>query len=154
MIRVLESTGENDDEILGLMTDFAQKAEQGTLRELFVRLSKICKNVSKPIVLMIDEVDSASNNQVFVDFLAMLRGYYLERKEKPAFHSVILAGVYDIKNLKLKIRPQEEHKYNSPWNTRKGNEPSESLLSFGDCLRDQMVLVPFDIAARFNVVLR
>ncbi len=32
------------------------------------------------------------------------------------FHSVILAGVYDIRNLKLKIRPEEEHKYNSPWN--------------------------------------
>ena len=34
----------------------------------------------------------------------------------PAFHSVILAGVYDIKNLKLKIRGEEEHQYNSPWN--------------------------------------
>ncbi len=27
-----------------------------------------------------------------------------------------MAGVYDIKNLKQKIRPDEEHKYNSPWN--------------------------------------
>lgn len=65
---------------------------------------------------MIDEVDSAANNQVFIDFLAMLRGYYLHREDKPAFHSVILAGLYDIKNLKLKIRPDEEHQYNSPWN--------------------------------------
>ena len=32
------------------------------------------------------------------------------------FHSVILAGVYDVKNLKLKIRPDAEKKYNSPWN--------------------------------------
>ena len=59
---------------------------------------------------------SASNNQVFLDFLAQLRGYYLEREDTPAFHSVILAGVYDIKNLKLKIRPEAEHLYNSPWN--------------------------------------
>ena len=29
---------------------------------------------------------------------------------------MILAGVYDIKNLKLKIRSNEEHQYNSPWN--------------------------------------
>ena len=29
---------------------------------------------------------------------------------------MILAGVYDIKNLKLKIRPEKEHQYNSPWN--------------------------------------
>lgn len=65
---------------------------------------------------MIDEVDSASNNQVFIDFLAQLRGYYLNREKRPIFHSVILAGVYDIKNLKLKLRPDEEHQYNSPWN--------------------------------------
>ena len=65
---------------------------------------------------MIDEVDSASNNQVFVDFLAQLRGYYLARDDMPIFHSVILAGVYSIKNLKLKLRPESEHQYNSPWN--------------------------------------
>ncbi|MBQ3733306.1 MAG: hypothetical protein II859_05030, partial [Bacteroidales bacterium] len=32
------------------------------------------------------------------------------------FHSIVLAGVYDVKNLKLKLRPDEEKKYNSPWN--------------------------------------
>ena len=29
---------------------------------------------------------------------------------------MVLAGVYDVKNLKLKIRPDAEKKYNSPWN--------------------------------------
>lgn len=53
---------------------------------------------------------------MFVDFLAQLRGYYLVREKKSIFHSVILAGVYDIKNLKLKLRSEAEHKYNSPWN--------------------------------------
>lgn len=67
-------------------------------------------------MLIIDEVDSASNNQVFIDFLAQLRGYYLKRDKIPVFHSVILAGVYNIKNLKLKLRPESEHQYNSPWN--------------------------------------
>lgn len=86
------------------------------LKELFADLSNMCKNSSRPIVLMIDEVDSASNNQVFIDFLAQLRGYYLKRDKMPIFHSVILAGVYDIKNLKLKLRPEAEHQYNSPWN--------------------------------------
>ena len=42
---------------------------------------------------MIDEADSAANNQVFLEFLAQLRGYYLNRDQKPTFHSVILAGV-------------------------------------------------------------
>lgn len=90
--------------------------EKKTMKEMFWHLSKICETSKKPIVLMIDEVDSASNNQVFIDFLAQLRGYYLDREKRPIFHSVILAGVYDIKNLKLKIRPDEEHQYNSPWN--------------------------------------
>ena len=60
--------------------------------------------------------DSASNNQVFIDFLAQLRDYYQEREDVPIFHSVILAGVYDIKNLKLKLCPDTEHLYISPWN--------------------------------------
>lgn len=84
--------------------------------DLFVTLSEWCEMSSKPIVLMIDEVDSASNNQVFLDFLAQLRRYYLERTEFPTFQSVILAGVHDIRNLRQKIRPDAEHKHNSPWN--------------------------------------
>ena len=67
---------------------------------------------------MIDEVDSATNNQVFLDFLALLREGFLARTSKgvPTFRSVILAGVTDIKSLKRKIRPDEAHKFNSPWN--------------------------------------
>ena len=86
------------------------------LVELFRKLSVVCKLNDKKIVLMIDEVDSASNNQVFLDFLAQLRGYYLIRNKRPTFQSVILAGVHDIRNLRQKIRPDAEHKHNSPWN--------------------------------------
>ena len=92
------------------------KKKDSSLRNLFVSLSRICGDSEKPIVLMIDEVDSASNNQVFIDFLAQLRSYYLKRDKMPIFHSVVLAGVYDIKNLKLKLRPDSDHQYNSPWN--------------------------------------
>ena len=38
------------------------------------------------------------------------------KERRPIFHSVILVGVYDIKNLRSKIRPDSEHQYNSPWN--------------------------------------
>ena len=44
---------------------------------LFEELSEFCASAPKPVVLLIDEVDSASNNQVFLDFLALLRGYYI-----------------------------------------------------------------------------
>lgn len=67
-------------------------------------------------VLLIDEVDQAGNHKEFVQFLGTLRSMYLKRDTRPTFQSVILAGVYDIKNLKLKIRPEEQHQYNSPWN--------------------------------------
>lgn len=87
-----------------------------TLRPLFDKLEDICAASDKPIVLMIDEVDSATNNQVFIDFLAQLRAQYLRRFQQPALKSVILAGVYDVRNLRQKIRPEDEHKYNSPWN--------------------------------------
>lgn len=89
---------------------------QHDMADMFSRFSRICGMSKQPVVLMIDEVDNASNNQVFIDFLALLRRYYLNRAKKPAFHSVVLAGVYDIKNLKLKMRPAEEQRYNSPWN--------------------------------------
>lgn len=68
------------------------------------------------VVLLIDEVDQAGNYVGFIGFLGLLRDMYLHRDERPTFRSVILAGVYDIKNLKLKIRPEEGHQYNSPWN--------------------------------------
>ena len=68
--------------------------------------------------MFIDEVDAATNNQVFLDFLARLRSSYLKRDDYnfPTFQSVILAGMTDIKNLRRKIRPEEAHRFNSPWN--------------------------------------
>ena len=94
-----------------------QRDEGGLdLVELFRYLSAVCREAEKPIVLMIDEADSAANNQVFIDFLAQLRGYYIDRDETATFCSVILAGVHDVKNLRWKLRRQEEHQVNSPWN--------------------------------------
>ena len=87
-----------------------------TLSVLFKTLMELCRESERKVVLIIDEVDTASNNQVFIDFLAQLRAYYLKRRRMPVFQSVILAGVYDVRNIKRKIRPEEEHKQNSPWN--------------------------------------
>jgi hypothetical protein len=86
------------------------------LKSLFRILSELCDKSDKPVVLIIDEVDSASNNQVFIDFLAQLRGYYIHRESRPIFQSVILSGVYDVKNIKRKIRNDDDKKVNSPWN--------------------------------------
>ena len=109
---LLENVGEEVFEALVSI----KENEKVTMDKLFLILSNICGASRKPVVMLIDEVDSASNNQVFIDFLAMLRGYYLDRNNTPTFQSVVLAGVYDIKNLKRKLRPEGGHQYNSPWN--------------------------------------
>ncbi|MDR1830793.1 MAG: AAA-like domain-containing protein, partial [Candidatus Fibromonas sp.] len=86
-------------------------------------LNKMCSG--KKVVLIIDETDKTSNNLVFLRFIGMLRDKYLEREnpKKATFQSVILAGVYDIKNLKLKMVKAGTHqlkdgekRINSPWN--------------------------------------
>lgn len=94
-------------------------------------ISEFCLECDMPIVLMIDEVDKSSDNQIFLSFLGMLRNKYLEREEAPTFQSVILAGVYDIKNLKLKLRSDEEKKYNSPWNVAVRFDVDMSLSAEG-----------------------
>ncbi|MCD7957468.1 MAG: AAA-like domain-containing protein [Lachnospiraceae bacterium] len=102
--------------ILSLKTMLEQRYEKLQLFDLFDSLSEICEKADRPIVLMIDEADQAANNQIFLDFLSQLRAGYLDRDMIPTFQSVILAGVYDIRSIKKKIRPTEEHKENSLWN--------------------------------------
>lgn len=100
-----------------LLISRAENYQRGfDLTDMFDYLTDICANSDRPIVLIIDEVDNACNNQIFLDFLGQLRDLYLNRTVTVTFQSVILAGVYDIKNLKQKIRPDDAHRYNSPWN--------------------------------------
>lgn len=94
--------------------DQAKQENMDTLRE---RIVVFCETADREVLLFIDEVDKSADNQMFLNFLGILRELYLERAMGTVtFKSVILAGVYDIKNLKLKLRPETERKYNSPWN--------------------------------------
>ena len=82
------------------------------------KITRLCNSAKKGVILLVDEVDKSSNNQIFLNFLGLLRSKYLDMQEglDTSFQSVILAGVYNVKNLKLKLRPEAERKYNSPWN--------------------------------------
>ena len=102
-----------------VLVDLWEKCDAKDLDELSDVVTLFTRQCLKPVVLTIDEVDKSSDNHLFLNFLGMLRNKYLLRNKEgmnSTFHSVILAGVYDVKNLKLKIRPDEEKKYNSPWN--------------------------------------
>lgn len=106
----------NDDDQLLLVLNGKDPSSMDDLSNL---ITVFCQASPKPVLLLIDEVDKSSDNQLFLSFIGMLRELYLQRTRrgmKSTFHSVVLAGVYDIKNLKLKLRPDEEKKYNSPWN--------------------------------------
>ena len=107
---------ELDESVKNILMEIRNENGAKNLLRLSNLISDICRESKKAVVLMIDEVDQASGHRVFLDFLGMLRSKFLKRVTRPTFQSVILAGVYDIKNLKQRIRDEQEHKYNSPWN--------------------------------------
>ena len=82
------------------------------------KIDTLCGTSDRPIALFVDDADKAKNNEIFLNFVAMLRDSYLlsQQRKESAFQSVILASITDIRNLKAKIRPEEEHTVNSPWN--------------------------------------
>jgi hypothetical protein len=100
--------------------DLAHLAENVSLvknEDLSTWISYFVKSVGKKVVLLIDEVDKSSNYRPFLEFLATLRNKYQERTDgEITFHSVVLAGVHDIKSLKFKLRNPDEAQSNSPWN--------------------------------------
>lgn len=102
-----------------ILNDWQQPISQEfPFDDLGQRITELCMSCGRDVILMIDEVDKSSDNQIFLSFLGLLREKYLEQMKgkDQTFRSVILAGVYDIKNLKLKLHPGAEPKYNSPWN--------------------------------------
>jgi len=116
--------------------------ERFPLKDLGRRTTQLCQGAGRPVVLIIDEVDKACDNQLFLTFLGWLRDQYItkntQRNSQFTFQSVILAGVHDIKNLRMKIRPEEKHRYNSPWNiaTRFDVDMSFSALEIATMLKE------------------
>ncbi len=105
----------------------AEVSDMGGLSWLITRLAN---KFDKKLVLLIDEVDASSSYEPFLSFLGMLRTKYLARNQPHhrTFHSIVLAGVHDVKNLKFKLRNPEQGQYNSPWN----------------------IAIDFDVDMRFN----
>ena len=90
---------ESFDELSQFITDFVESSD-------------------KEVILMMDEVDEGTHNEVFLKFLGVLRDKYNERNADgvPTFQAVILAGVHDVKNLHLNVTGREAFRQNSPWN--------------------------------------
>lgn len=97
---------------------YVEKSGLSLMRNLSNSITRLVNMLDKDVVLLIDEVDASSGNKAFIKFLGMLRSKYLSMRDGrgKTFKSVILAGVRDIKNLRLKIKSDDKHVYNSPWN--------------------------------------
>ncbi|WP_010075715.1 AAA-like domain-containing protein [Clostridium cellulovorans] len=119
--------------ILKLLTDNLRMTPQKDVYEILSRhqegvkdfdglsitISEFIDEIKKEVVLIIDEIDKNGNNGVFLKFLSLLRRKYLSKQmgKDITFKSVILAGVYDIKNLSTTIKEEEEEiRFNSPFN--------------------------------------
>ena len=120
-------------------------------------ITEFIENCEKDVILLIDEVDKSSNNQLFLSFLGMLRNKYLlaKKKKDKTFKSVILAGVHDIKNLKLRIGSGEEMKLNSPWNIAVNfdldmsfNEYEIQTMLDDYCRTNNMIMDTMDLAEK------
>lgn len=128
------NTSNNFGELSGSITDFIMESGQN-------------------VVLLIDEVDKSSNSRIFLQFLGMLRNKYLSASagDDYTFHSVILAGVHDIRTLKLAIRDENDARFNSPWNIAAKFEvdmrfnPQEIKSMLLDYQSE--TLIDFDVAA-------
>lgn len=85
------------NKILNLLnTAVLEKRENFELQELFEILSNLCGNAENPVVLIIDEVDSAADSQVFLDFLSQLRGYYIKRRQVRSGQAVFKRTEYSV----------------------------------------------------------
>ena len=95
-----------------------EKKKNNNFSDLSDTITSLAHRVPQKMVLLIDEVDRSSDHNLFLELLGTLRHKYLYRDEadQKTFHSIILAGVRDIKTLKAKIRVGHPSNYNSPWN--------------------------------------
>jgi len=119
ILRALRFTKESKE-----YRDLWSNPDVKSFESLSDHITDMCED--KKLVLTIDKVDKSSNNVIFLNFLGKLREKYLLRNAGKdfTFHSVILAGVYDIKNIKLRLIQEGLHTpaatettiNNSPWN--------------------------------------
>ena len=132
-----------------------QSQQVSNLEGVSALITQLVHKSNRKVVLLIDEVDKSSNNQLFLDFLALLRNKYLRRHTitDATFYSVVLAGLYDVKSLRLKLGLNEEAKYNSPWNIAADFnvvmelQPNEIVPMLKDYAQEQNVRMDFQAVA-------
>lgn len=94
---MVEDLAVDDPPAAGYLMELGQAVI--SLKDVSGVISELIRKTGKKGLLVIDEVDKTSNNQLFLSLLGMLRHKYLLQNagRDHTFHSVILAGVHDVK---------------------------------------------------------
>ncbi len=127
LVAILKEQDISNEIITDLQNDWENL---NSIEDLGNKVTVLCGSASKPVVLIIDEVDKSCNHKLFLDFLGMLRAKYLEREEKATFYSVILAGVHDIKTIRYSGSNQNRKNNNFDDNARKVDSPWNIATKF------------------------
>ena len=70
-------------------------------------LSELCEKLDKPLVLLLDEVDSLQGDSL-LSLLRQLRSGYISRADCPFPSSVALVGMRNLRDYRAQIRPDNE----------------------------------------------
>lgn len=105
-----------DEELIKPIQQLLNKGKV-VFSEFLEKINSICQTSTKPLILIIDEIDAFKVNPIiFINFLSLLRGQYQLRHKVPSFHSVILSGVRKIQHFRDLISDKDKC---SPWNIGK-----------------------------------
>ena len=87
---------------------FAENADYSYFSGVLnMSLSLFCMELDKPLVFLFDEADCLSDDTL-ISFLRQLREGYISRNEIPFVHSLALVGMRNIRDYKVKIRPDTQ----------------------------------------------
>jgi hypothetical protein len=86
---------------------YEQDKKNRPLVLLMLFLTNLVKNIDKPLVILFDEADCLSEGTM-ISFLRQLRNGYNERSTSPFVHSVALVGMRNIRDFKVRVRPDSE----------------------------------------------
>ncbi|MDR0394321.1 MAG: AAA-like domain-containing protein, partial [Tannerella sp.] len=88
--------------------EFAKNADyEDFTGVLKTALTRYCKLLDKPLVILFDEADCLSEGTL-ISFLRQLRDGYNSRPEVAFPHSVALVGMRNIRDYKARVRPDSE----------------------------------------------
>lgn len=85
--------------------DFMEGARPGAFNVLLKdQLIGLCERLTKPLVVLFDEVDCLSEGTL----LSFLRQLYVNRVRAPFVHSLALVGMRNIRDYQSRVRPNRE----------------------------------------------